>query len=302
MPHDRLDIGWWVKSTDEELYGPMSRATVWNYVETGVLTPDTLVRHSLSLEFQPLAEQPGLQGAPAFGGSGTRDQLEQAWPRKGSERLALAAGPYRCLRHNRPATQVCMCCLGAYCEKCRVNSRKVYHYCRKCHAGLYNARGIAFVVDSILLRIFVIIAAALAAVLDKAVGIGAVIVLFAVLVPVLWFVFRDAMAGGAGPGKLMTGVRVVRSEEPERPLGFGQGFVRSLPGFIPFFNLIDLSVPYRDTLWRRFGDRWARTRVLFKESKVLRLRTKAARQMEKKVGEFLPVEAPPRQEQIARLE
>ena len=83
-------------------------------------------------------------------------------------------------------------------------------------------------------------------------------------------------------GKRATGLRVVQSKDGKTPLTNGQGVVRWLSQFIPFFNLVDLSVPYRDPLLRRYGDRWAGTRVIDTERKLAKVREKLARRLIKK--------------------
>jgi uncharacterized RDD family membrane protein YckC len=306
-----MEIGWWVKSSDEAVYGPVSRQTIWGYVDSGVLSADTLVRHCLSVEYAPLGEQPGLQGNPAGPGerSTLRDRIGEVWPSRRADAEALGDGSFRCLRHAQPASLVCMCCLGAYCSKCRVNRRKAFHYCKKCHAGLYNRRGGAFLLDSFIFR-FVGYAVVLAlttqaAIAAKSTGtvpdIGGGLIFGAIGVPLLVFIFRDAIFRGAGPGKRLTGLRVVRAGQPEETVSYWGAFVRAIPSFIPFVNLLDLSVPYRDPLWRRWGDRWARTRVLFTPAALEQRRARAGEQMRQNVGEFLPLD-PPAQEQLARLD
>ena len=66
------------------------------------------------------------------------------------------------------------------------------------------------------------------------------------------------------------------------PLTYGQGFLRSIAHLIPFFNLVDGSVPYRDPLQRRFGDRWGKTRVIDSEAKLDKVRAKIRRKIVKK--------------------
>jgi len=63
---------------------------------------------------------------------------------------------------------------------------------------------------------------------------------------------------------------------------------------IPFFNLFDLSAPFRDPLMRRYGDRWAGTRVIDTDSKVSRLRQEIAYRLfnKKNVQLTNPVQTP----------
>ena len=93
---------------------------------------------------------------------------------------------------------------------------------------------------------------------------------------------RDSLFGGAGIGKRITGLRVVKVKDGKSPLSFGQGIVRWLSQFIPIFNLIDAIVPFQDPLLRRYGDRWAGTRVLDSERKLAKARSKIAKLLFKK--------------------
>ena len=111
---------------------------------------------------------------------------------------------------------------------------------------------------------------------------------------------RDSLFGGAGIGKRLTGLRVVQSKDGKTPLTYGQGIVRWLSQFIPFFNLFDAIAPYRDPLLRRYGDRWAGTRVLDTERKLAKDRDKIARRLIKK-GIQPPPEFGMTMEGLARL-
>jgi uncharacterized RDD family membrane protein YckC len=112
--------------------------------------------------------------------------------------------------------------------------------------------------------------------------------------------FRDSIFGGAGPGKRIMGLRVVRSSDGSSPLGAGQGFLRWLSQLIPFFNLYDAIVPYRDPLFRRIGDRWAKTRVLDTPQKLQKVRDNVARQLIKK-GTLPPRAVGSTMEDLARI-
>ena len=88
------------------------------------------------------------------------------------------------------------------------------------------------------------------------------------LIAICLLFVRDSLFGGAGIGKRITGLRVVKVKDGKSPLSFGQGIVRWLSQFIPIFNLVDAIVPFQDPLLRRYGDRWAGTRVLDSERKL----------------------------------
>lgn len=74
----------------------------------------------------------------------------------------------------------------------------------------------------------------------------------------------------------------MQTKDGKTPLTNGQGVVRWLSQFIPLFNLVDLSVPYRDPLMRRYGDRWAGTRVIDTEQRLAKVRAKIDRRLIKK--------------------
>src|SRR5262249_1181909 len=93
---------------------------------------------------------------------------------------------------------------------------------------------------------------------------------------------RDSLFGGAGIGKRMTGLQVVQTKDGKTPLTYGQGVVRWLSQFIPIFNLADAVAPYYDPLFRRYGDRWAGTRVIDTERKLAKARESIERRLIKK--------------------
>lgn len=93
---------------------------------------------------------------------------------------------------------------------------------------------------------------------------------------------RDAVFRGAGPGKRVAGLRVVQAKDGKTPLTYGQGVVRWLSQLIPIFNLFDAFVAYQDPLQRRYGDRWAKTRVLDSERALAKERNKVAQRLVKK--------------------
>lgn len=302
---DPYEIGWYIESADEETYGPVSRATLAQWIEDGTITANTLVRHCTQPEVRPLADQPVLKGqvpvVDAAGGVG--DRLEDAWPRKTRERLALAEGTAHCARHKRPATLVCVRCHAPYCDKCRMKPfKKAFFQCRRCQSSNYNRRIVALILDTILF-VYIPMAVAVAAVAfsqgfdPNQAGIAINLVQ---LLGVLMLFFRDSLFGGASPGKRAVGLRVVQSADGVTRLTNGQGFVRWLSQLIPFFNLYDVIVPYRDPLLRRVGDRWAKTRVVDSPKKLAKVRADVARRLFKK-GAQPPREVGMTVEEMARL-
>ena len=114
---------------------------------------------------------------------------------------------------------------------------------------------------------------------------------------------RDcALSAARGPGKRAAGLRVVQSKDGKTPLTYGQGIVRWLSQLIPILQSGRCSrVPYRDPLLRRYGDRWAGTRVIDTERKLAKDREKIARRLIKKKGIQPPPELGMTMEGLARL-
>jgi uncharacterized RDD family membrane protein YckC len=283
---DPYEIGWYIESADEEIYGPVSRKAVRKFLQDEAITPNTLIRHCTQGEAKPAADQPVIMQqldldprGPAVG-----DRLAETWPRKNRDRQALAEDTLPCARHNRPAVLVCVRCHAPYCNSCRAKPfRKQYYFCRRCQTGVYNRRFVALVVDNlVIITVPVLAAGAVLGVLgvpELPATLGVYLVDFACIGV---FFGRDSLFGGAGIGKRLLGLKVVRSKDGSPPISYGQGFVRWLSVFIPFFNLVDVSVPYRDPLLRRFGDRWAGTRVIDTEGALAKAREKMGRRLIKK--------------------
>ena len=98
--------------------------------------------------------------------------------------------------------------------------------------------------------------------------------------------FRDPLLAGAGPGKRLFGLKVVRQEDGVTRLSYGQACIRWLGHLIPLFNLFDASRAYSDPLQRRFGDSWAKTRVLDVAEKVAKVRARIAGKLRRKGIEY----------------
>jgi uncharacterized RDD family membrane protein YckC len=284
---DPQEIGWWVESADEELYGPVSRKTLRRFLEEGTISANTLVRHCTQLEVGPVADQPGMTegvqlnaNAPAVG-----DRLAEAWPRKWRDRQALAEGEAPCSRHNRPAILFCARCHAPYCYRCQARPyHRPFYFCRACQAGNHNRRFVALLVDSaVLVYAPMIGVGAVLGALGPAVGnLVPAVINVAQLGGVLLLFVRDGLFGGAGPGKRLMGLRVVRIEDGTSPPGIGRGALRWVSQAIPFFNLVDALVPLRDPLQRRYGDRWARTRVIDTEAKLATARARVRDRLARK--------------------
>jgi uncharacterized RDD family membrane protein YckC len=302
VPADRYSIGWWIESADDETYGPASRATLGRFLAEGVISPNTLVRHCTEMTKQPVIDVPGVREAVPTGANllAHGDKLSEAWPRRTKERLALAQDSIPCVWKKQPAVLVCLRCGGPYCKKLQAKPfNRQFYFCRRCQAKLYNARAFAYLLDSFLLAGLLILIPTVAV---GALGaahilteqqVGSLIYLFWFIDGIV-FLFRDRIFGDAGPGKRLFGIHVVRSNDGQTPLGSGQAFIRWLSLMIPVFNLFDLSAPFRDPLMRRYGDRWAGTRVIDTDSKVSRLRQEIAYRLfnNKNVQLTNPVQTP----------
>jgi uncharacterized RDD family membrane protein YckC len=280
---DPYEIGWYIESADEDTYGPVARKTVRRFLQEQTISPNTLVRHCTQEEARPAVEQPvimdglGLTASAAAVG----DRLAEAWPRKWRDQQALGEDTLPCTWHRRPAVLVCVRCHAPYCNSCRAKPfRKQFFLCRRCQTGIYNRRIIAYFVDTFVLVMASMFTAAGVAMMLVVLGVSQAVTtaignLIGLAYAVVFFV-RDSLFGGAGPGKRAAGLRVVQTKDGHSPLTHGQAFVRWLSTLIPIFNLVDLSVPYRDPLLRRFGDRWAGTRVIDSDFKLAQARQRTA--------------------------
>src|SRR5271166_6432443 len=95
---DPYEIGWYIESADEDIYGPVSRQALRRFLEDKTITPNTLVRHCTQPEAKPAADQPIVMENLNLEGKGTAigDKLAEAWPRKKRDRLTLAEGSVPC--------------------------------------------------------------------------------------------------------------------------------------------------------------------------------------------------------------
>jgi uncharacterized RDD family membrane protein YckC len=301
---DPFEIGWYIESADEEIYGPVSRKSLRRFLEDKTISPNTLIRHCTQAEAKPAADQPSITQTLSLEGTGTSigDKLETAWPRKNRDRQALAEDTLPCWRHKRPAVLVCVRCHAPYCQKCRARPyKKQFYLCGRCQASSYNRRFVALILDYVVFIYLPLLAAGAMALAIGGQTTVALAINIAQLVGVCLLFLRDGIFRGAGPGKRVMGLRIVQTKDGHSPLTIGQGILRWLSTLIPFFNLVDLSVPFRDPLWRRYGDRWAGTRVLDSERKLAKVRTKVARRMIKKKGIQPPEVLPTTMEGLARL-
>jgi len=277
------DFGWWIESTDEEIYGPVTRATLIQFLTEGVISPNTAVRHCSQETSAAAADQgltSGLTGqAPLRSG----DTLGKSWPKKTRDRMALAESDVECAYHKRPAILSCIRCLAPYCSKCQLKKRNTtYFMCKKCQAGLYNRRMLAYFLDGFAIILVPTWGIGIPAIFALGPERAVTIINLVNFAGLGLFMFRDPIFGSAGPGKRFFGLKVVKHEDGVSPISYGQGFVRSLAHLIPLFNLVDASSPYRDPLQRRYGDSWAKTRVLDTDAKLEKVREKVRQKLETK--------------------
>jgi uncharacterized RDD family membrane protein YckC len=304
---DPYEIGWYIESADEDIYGPISRKSLRRFLEEKTISPNTLVRHCTEPEAKPVVEHSaimqGLSLQPA--GPSIGDKLDEAWPAKKRDQLALAEDLLPCWKHRRPAVLVCVRCHAPYCNKCRAKPfKKQFFLCRRCHVGMWNRRFGALILDNmIFIYGSVILAMPLAFLLSSPESPLFTLFLYGgqFLGIALLFV-RDAIFGGGSPGKRAAGLRVVQSKDGKTRLTIGQGIVRWLSQLIPIFNLVDAAAAYNDPLQRRYGDRWAGTRVVDSARKLAKDRLYVARRLIKKKGIQPPAELPLTMQGFARLD
>lgn len=282
---DPFEIGWYLESADEEIYGPASRKTVRRFLEEKTISPNTLVRHCSQAAAHPVADQPLIMQDLVLDDSETTigDKLSKVWPRSKKDRRTLAEDGVPCSRHNKKAILTCLRCHAPYCEKCRAKPfRKQFFMCRKCQAGLTNLRFFALFVDNLLFLFVPVFTVSVILAIMRAGEKSLVIVQITQILGVIAIFFRDSLFLGASPGKRFFGLRVVQSNDGVTPLTHRQGGVRWLSQLIPIFNLFDALACYSDVLTRRYGDRWAGTRVRDSERRLESVRTKTARRLLKK--------------------
>lgn len=287
---DPFEIGWWIESSDESFYGPVSRATLRRFVEEGHVSPNTLVRHVTQPDTKPMADQVGMMAGlkPAPGAASGGDRLSEVWPRKWRDQQALAETAIPCARHKKPAVSFCVRCRAPYCNSCRTKPYgEPFFFCRHCQSNNHNRRFIALIVDGIVFVYAPMLGAvAVFGVANEVLinlvqlGGGAVILV------------RDSLFNGAAPGKRLMGLRVVNIEDEAKPISYGQGVLRWLSQLIPIYSLFDAFAPLRDPLQRRYGDRWAGTRVVDTPSKRVKARAKIQKWLANK-GFTVPEEAEP---------
>ena len=161
---------------------------------------------------------------------------------------------------------------GPACPLCGIDSpkkapryAKLYgHYvCRKCYFGFANRRQFAFLIDGVLLDLFF-------RAIERLIGIdfwtcesesGAGLYTFSYILGLL-FLFKDGF-NGQSPGRALMGIQVV-DENTGQPIGFLASFKRNLPLLIPFAVIF---VAFQLMKGHRLGDKWSKTKVVWKKYK-----------------------------------
>ncbi len=304
---DPYEIGWYIESADEDIYGPVSRKALQRFLEEKTISPNTLVRHCTQPEAKPVVEHStimqGVSLQPA--GPSIGDKLDEDWPAKKRDQLALAEDSLPCWKHRRPAVLVCVRCHAPYCNKCRAKPfKKQFFLCRRCQMGMWNRRFGALYLDNMIFILgAVILVMPLALILAGPESpLFMAIIYGGEFLGILLLFVRDSLFGGGSPGKRLAGLRVVQSKDGKTRLTFAQGIVRWLSQLIPIFNLVDAAAAYQDPLQRRYGDRWAGTRVVDSVRRLAKDRYKIARRLIKKKGIQPPAELPLTMEGFARLD
>ncbi|MHB2020828.1 MAG: RDD family protein [Candidatus Xenobia bacterium] len=291
---DLKSIGWWLKDLDDKEHGPYSRDAVRQFQATGVISRDSLVRHNLDVQWQPVAE---VMGVPeAVSGS-----VGQRLP-DGKQASQYRHGTLNCVKHHdRPAITVCFRCHGPACEKCQYKTAQ--RMCKACHASLYNRRTVAGLIDYTLPSwiasgvVGLMVAGAVGghvlahhalkpeevvASMRPAQMVG----LFLNLVITAYLVFKErVISGGRSLGKAATGLRVVSFESGE-PLDTPQCVKRNLlPLFymVPLLNIVaavwwivDVSRAWSDPMQRRYFDKFSGTIVVDAPERLAVLRQQTA--------------------------
>ena len=125
-------------------------------------------------------------------------------------------------------------------------------------------RVLAFLVDSLLVTISLVIPATLASwgIISIQGGSSRAfewVWIVAVVASLVGILLRDGWKGRS-PGKQLLGLRVATTSGKQ--CGYGRSFVRNLPVFVPLLNLVEIYLLIFSTKSRRIGDRMAGTNVV----------------------------------------
>ena len=304
---DPYEIGWYIESADEEIYGPVSRKALRRFLEEKTITPNTLVRHCTQPEARPAADQPVIMEQPQPRCARDR-RSATSWPRHGRARTAIGR-PWRKTRcraagiNGPPCWSACdvMLPIATSAGPSPSGSSSSCAAAARRHVQPSIRRADCWIIV-ILVYVPVIIAVVLLALRSGWPRLsGADRQHRSVRLPLPSFSSATRSFGGAGLGKRATGLRVVQSKDGKTPLTLRPGR-RALaePVHSHSSTWSMLSVPYRDPLLRRYGDRWAGTRVLDTERKLAKVPAKLARRLIKK-GIQPPPEVGMTMEGLARI-
>ncbi len=141
--------------------------------------------------------------------------------------------------------------------------------CSKCRHGLASRRSLAYITDLVIWQVAAIAplyylhlipSLAPAGMSIPGVGAGGVIEIVLMYAVALSLYFKDGFKG-MSPGKLVFGVRVVDVDTHE-PIGFRRSFKRNICLIVPLAWLV---VALTMTNGHRWGDGWAKTRVIWRK-------------------------------------
>jgi uncharacterized RDD family membrane protein YckC len=285
---DLREIGWYAVGVDNREYGPFRRDSLRGYLASGVIKPDTQVRHNLDSEWLPAGDVEEIYSGVLASGQGA--SLQEATKATERQLLKEAEGQPCCGWHPRnKAVSVCHRCGVPICAKCLYKPQM--WMCKGCHGSLYNRRTLAGIVDYILIPGALMwppgIALRLSIEADKT-GHGPtdavaylLLVLFVALnvLAMVYVLFKDCLFAGRSLGKLCCGLRVVETSEL-RPCTQVASIKRNslwsasrASALVPVFGgvsaflvalwwLSDVSRAWTDSRGQRPFEKWAGTIVL----------------------------------------
>ena len=163
------------------------------------------------------------------------------------------------------------------CNQRKVAKKSIYGHpvCKKCFYRFANRRQLGYLVDAIIITVIASLLNIVAVRYLQAAGLlGLQLMLAGAVIGMpltLLFVMKDGF-GGQSPGKWLADMQA-RDDTTGQPISFGQSFKRNaflLFGLIPFLGflvrlILVLIVAVQVGRGYRLGDRFARTRVIWKK-------------------------------------
>jgi hypothetical protein len=161
----------------------------------------------------------------------------------------------------------CPLCGGS--EKMGSKAKALYGYwvCRKCYYGFANRRQFAYWVDLMLWLGVSYVIGMLAGIFMRSIGlaqyaINGIAKVFDYLIFPL-FAMKDGLFNGASPGKALMGLQSL-DQSSGQSAGFMQSFKRNIVLIIP---VVPIIIAFQLCQGYRWGDGWAKTRVIWKKYK-----------------------------------